>query len=75
MNRDEALDAAAAAVVAMPTAAYAQDATRGFSMGESTFTLSWSDLNSDDFEDGAFGLAGSYSYFMLNNVELGVRQA
>ena len=64
----------AGAVLLAPSVALAQDATRGFSMGESTFTLSGSGINSDDFEDGAFGLSASYSYFLLNNVELGVRQ-
>jgi hypothetical protein len=60
----------------LPGVAAAQDAGSafGFGAGDRTATLSGSGINSKDFDDGVYGLAGSIDWFVIDNLALGVRQ-
>jgi hypothetical protein len=66
----------AGAALLLPGVAAAQDAATayGFAKGDRTATLSGSGINTDDFDDGAYGISGSIDWFWLDNLAIGVRQ-
>ncbi|MDF2765088.1 MAG: hypothetical protein K0S81_2082 [Rhodospirillales bacterium] len=66
----------AGAVLLLPGVAAAQEAGTdyGFAPGDRTATLSGSGINSKDFDDGNFGVAGSIDWFVIDNLAVGVRQ-
>lgn len=65
-------------LVFLPGIAFAQDGRdyrAGARAGNNEITLSGTGSNNNDFDNGSFGISGSYGYFMSNAVELGVRQS
>lgn len=69
--------AAAAAVVALPGLAMAQDMDRAYGpeVGEWEATLSGSGTSSNDFDTNAIGVTGSIGKYVYPNVLVGLRQS
>jgi hypothetical protein len=69
----------AAAVIALaPTVALAQEGREyrgGARAGNHEITLSGTGSNNNDWDNGSFGISGSYGYFFTNAFELGLRQS
>lgn len=64
----------ALALALAPTAALAQADRYGPATGRNEFTLSGTGASDNDFENGSYGLTGSYGYYLDDNWEAGVRQ-
>lgn len=61
-----------------PAIAFAQDARQyrgGAKAGDNEITLSGTGTNNNDFDAGAFGVSGSYGWFLTNALLVSLRQS